>query len=112
MQETEPNPWVVWTTAPSEEVASELARTLVQEGWAGCAQVLPGIESHYVWEGELRAERECLILLKTLPGAWSGLETRLRELHPYAVPEILAVPCVAWSAAYAAWLASQMGDPS
>jgi periplasmic divalent cation tolerance protein len=86
---------MVQCSFPDEELALSAARRLVDEGLAACAQLLPGpIHSIYRWQGELCQEREHLLLLKTSMGAWPRLRERVAELHPYEVPEILALPAL------------------
>ena len=82
---------VVLVTLPPER-ATELARTLVAERLAGCVNVLPGVQSVYRWEGEVAEDRETLLLIKTTGERYPELEARIREMHPYEVPEIVALP--------------------
>lgn len=103
-------PLVVLTTTSTEADAQILAKTLVLEGLVACAQVVRGLESHYRWEGQLCAESECLLILKTLKAHWSALEARIGELHPYKVPEILGLEVERFGASYGAWLSTQVGD--
>lgn len=103
-------PWVAMTTLPSEKSAQDLARELVTAGLAGCAQVVPGLTSHYRYEGRLHADMEWLLLIKTTAAGWARLAPELEARHPYEVPELLAWPAQGWSGPYAAWLA-QMVSP-
>ncbi|MBB5234421.1 divalent-cation tolerance protein CutA [Deinococcus budaensis] len=82
---------VVLVTVPSGR-AHELARTLVHERLAGCVNVLPGVHSVYRWEGEVAEEPETLLLVKTTGERYPDLESRIRGMHPYEVPEIVALP--------------------
>ena len=77
---------VVLVTVPSGR-AHELARTLVHERLAGCVNVLPGVHSVYRWEGEVAEEPETLLLVKTTGERYPDLESRIRGMHPYEVPE-------------------------
>ena len=99
-------PLVVLCTCPDEATAVRIARTLVEERLAACANALPGVVSIYRWQGELQDDREVLLLIKSNAGAWAALEARIRELHPYELPEVVAVPIVRGSAAYLSWLLS------
>lgn len=96
---------VVLVTAPSAERAAELARALVEERLAACGNVLPGLRSIYRWEGKVQEEGEALLLLKTTRARFEALRARVLALHPYEVPEVLALPVEAGSAAYLAWVA-------
>jgi periplasmic divalent cation tolerance protein len=98
-----PGPLVVMVTAP-EERARELARTLVDERLAACVNVLPGVTSIYTWEGRREEAMESLLLIKTRPERYADLERRVRELHPYSVPEVLALPVQAAAADYLRWV--------
>jgi periplasmic divalent cation tolerance protein len=99
-------PLVVLCTCPDEATAGRIARALVEERLAACANALPGVVSTYRWKGELQEDREVLLLIKSNAGVWDALETRIRELHPYELPEVVAVPIVRGSAAYLSWLQS------
>ncbi len=97
---------VVLITAPSAEVAAGLARTLVEEGLAACGNVVPGLRSIYRWEGAIQDEAEVLLLLKTRTAAFEALRRRIVELHPYDVPEVLALKVEAGHEPYLAWIRS------
>jgi periplasmic divalent cation tolerance protein len=95
---------LVLTTAPDATVADSLGRTLVHEGLVACATVVPGARSIYRWQGQVRTDEELLVLAKTRSERWADVERRLRELHPYDCPEIVALPVAEGSAAYLRWL--------
>jgi periplasmic divalent cation tolerance protein len=97
---------VVLVTAPSAEKAAELARTLVEERLAACGNVVPGLRSIYRWEGKVQDDAEALLVLKTTRERFESLRERVLALHPYEVPEVLALPVEAGSAPYLAWLAA------
>jgi periplasmic divalent cation tolerance protein len=91
------------TTLPSAEAAKALARTLVEENLAACVQ-LSTIESFYRWEGKVANEPEVLLLIKTRTALFDEATARIQELHPYTVPEIVALPFAAGNADYFQWL--------
>jgi len=95
---------VVLVTVPDEEVASRIANALVTEKLAACVNVVPGLRSIYAWEGKLCDESELLCLLKTRRELFSALRDRVLSLHPYEVPEIVALPMLHGSESYLAWL--------
>lgn len=97
-------PIVVLMTAPSSEEAARLAEVLVSQKLAACVQILPGMQSIYVWKGEVRRESEVLILAKTTRNNFAELERRVREIHSYETPEIVALPIIMGSDAYLEWL--------
>jgi periplasmic divalent cation tolerance protein len=98
---------VVLVTAPSAEKAAELARALVDERLAACGNVVPGLRSIYRWEGRVQDDAEALLVLKTTRARFEALRDRVVALHPYQVPEVLALPVEAGSAAYLAWIAAE-----
>ncbi len=100
---------VVLITAPSEEVARAIARALVEEGLAACVNILPGLTSIYRWQGEVVEDRELLLLAKTTTHAFPRLKERVKALHPYTVPEIVALPIAEGSREYLAWLRENAG---
>jgi periplasmic divalent cation tolerance protein len=102
---------VVLSTAPDSATASRLAHTLVEERLAACVTVVPGARSTYRWGGEVRVADEILLLIKTTAATAPALATRIQELHPYEVPEVIAVEPVSGTESYLAWLAASVGPP-
>jgi periplasmic divalent cation tolerance protein len=98
---------VVLVTAPTAEKAAELARALVEERLAACGNVVPGLRSIYRWEGKVQDDAEALLLLKTTRGRFEALRERVLALHPYQVPEVIALAVDAGSAPYLAWIAAE-----
>lgn len=98
---------VVLVTAPSAEQAAELARALVEERLAACGNVVSGVRSIYRWEGKVQDDAEALLVLKTTRARLEELRERVLALHPYEVPEVLALPVEAGSARYLAWIAAE-----
>ncbi|MBK8638820.1 MAG: divalent-cation tolerance protein CutA [Chromatiaceae bacterium] len=82
---------LAYCTCPDESVGLALAETLVGEGLAACVNLLPGVRSIYVWQGRMQCDAEVLLLIKTAASRFPELAARLRELHPYDLPEIMAV---------------------
>ncbi|MBV6501235.1 MAG: Divalent-cation tolerance protein CutA [Prosthecobacter sp.] len=95
---------LVLTTFPDLETARRTGRVLVEEGLAACINLLPGVESIYRWQGKVDQAAEVLGILKTTTDGCQALEQRLAALHPYEVPEIVAMEPAAVSARYAEWL--------
>ncbi|MBF0296035.1 MAG: divalent-cation tolerance protein CutA [Magnetococcales bacterium] len=96
---------VAMTTVPDETVATQLAETLVKEGLAACVHILPQGRSFYIWDGEFQKDEEWTLILKLRRDGYPQLEERLRDLHPYEVPELIALPVVEGYAPYLTWLA-------
>jgi periplasmic divalent cation tolerance protein len=97
---------VVLMTASSLEEAARIAEVLVNQKLAACVQVLPEMQSIYVWKGEVQHEREVLMIAKTVRSNFAALERQVSALHSYETPEIVALPIVAGSARYLEWLAA------
>lgn len=95
---------IVFVTAPSLEVARELAAGILERRLAACANLVSGVESHYWWEGKLCHETEVLMILKTTETRLAELETHVLEAHPYDTPEFVAWPITAGSQHYLDWV--------
>ena len=100
----DPGVRVVLITAPNEACAELLARTLVEEKLAACVSVVPGVRSFYRWEGAVQDDAELLLVAKTRSERGPALAARVKELHPYDLPEILELPAVAGSDASLDWV--------
>ncbi len=95
---------VVLVTAPSPDVGAALGRALVDERLAACVNVIPGLTSIYRWQGQREEASECLLVIKTDETRYAELERRVLELHPYTIPEVLALPVERGAPAYVEWL--------
>ena len=95
---------VVLNTCETEADAERLARALVEARLADCVSVVPGVRSFYHWQGGLETAAECLLVIKTSRALFPALQLEIEKLHTYAVPEMLALPVVAGSENYLAWL--------
>ncbi len=100
-------PILVLCTAPDAEVAARLARGLVDAKLAACVNLVPGLRSFYVWQGEVHDEPEVQLLVKTRRDRFEALSAWILEHHPYEVPEIIALPIEAGSERYLGWLDEQ-----
>ena len=99
---------LVMSSFANEEDAARVVRTLVEERLIACGNVLPGVRSLYRWQGEFRDEREAIVLMKTRKQDWTALMSRLHELHPYDVPECVALRLAAGAPKYMAWLEASL----
>lgn len=81
----------VFMTAPNAEAAAVIGERAVEEGLAACCNIIPAVKSIYMWKGQLCKEDEALVVFKTRGDMFGRLKTRLKELHSYEVPEIIAV---------------------
>ena len=95
---------IVFCSCPDKDVADRLSRVLVEDGLAACVSQVPGLISVYRWEGEVRRDQEVLLLVKTTGERLANLTARIEVLHPYEVPEIVAVRLDGGSERYLAWL--------
>ena len=101
---------IVFVTCETREQAEGIAETVVGEGVAACVNVVPGIRSCYVWEGKKMWSEEVLLLMKTTGAGFERLEKRVRELHSYEVPEIVAVGVEAGFGKYLEWVKGGVGS--
>jgi periplasmic divalent cation tolerance protein len=95
---------VALSTAPDADTAARIARALVDERLAACVNLVPGVRSIYRWQGALEDAAEVLLVIKTRAERLDALSTRLRALHPYELPELVALPAVGGLDAYLAWV--------
>ncbi len=98
------NHLMVFCTCPDEQTARHLAEAVVEAKLAACVNILPGVTSVFYWEGEAQSEQEHLLVIKTSDIAYSRLESRLVELHPYELPEVIAVGIERGLAGFLDWI--------
>lgn len=97
---------VVLVACPSAEKATEIARALVEERLAACASVVPSVRSIYRWKDEVQDDAEALLVVKTARDRFEALRARVLALHPYEVPEVIALPVEAGHVSYLDWIAA------
>lgn len=95
---------VVYVTAQNEEEAAKIAKTLVAEKLAACVNIVKSIRSIYSWEGKIEDDSEVLMIAKTRKELFGWLKDRVKELHSYTVPEIIALPIIDSSEDYLNWI--------
>ncbi|RJO65914.1 MAG: divalent-cation tolerance protein CutA [Myxococcales bacterium] len=98
---------VLFVTAPNAETAAAIARALVEGRLAACVSIVPAIRSIYAWQGKIEDEAESLLVVKTTAARVEAAKARVLALHPYSVPEIIALPIVAGHQAYLDWLTAE-----
>jgi len=113
---SQPRPVLVLVTTASAEEAETIAKAVVGERLAACANLVPGVRSIFFWEGGVQDEAETLLILKSREERFPELEARIRSLHSYTVPEIIALPLSAGHRPYLDWVMDTVppkgGDPS
>ena len=95
---------VVFVTCPTPVVARRLAQRLIERRLAACVNAVPAVESTFRWQGKIEYCRETLLIIKTSAARFERLRRAIKDLHPYDVPEIIALPVVAGYAPYLRWV--------
>lgn len=106
------SPLLVYVTCADPAQAAAIARAVVGERLAACANILPGMTAIYRWQGAVEEGGETVLLLKTLEHRLAALQARVRALHSYQCPCVVAVPIVAGTPDYLAWLAEAVSGPA
>ena len=101
------NPLIVMTNVPDKPLAERIAKALIEARAAACVNILAPCESIYRWQGIIETATEVPLIIKTTDAAYLRVEQILRECHPYAVPEVIAVPIKHGLPAYLAWVATE-----
>lgn len=101
-----------YCSCPDAASAQAIAEALVGERLAACVNRLPGIRSTYRWQGEVITDSEELLLIKTTAGCFDALQSRLLQLHPYELPELVAVPVARGHEAYLDWVRANAAGPA
>lgn len=94
----------IFTTCGSEETALIIASALVDQGYAACVNILPGVKSYYHYRGEIHLDEEVMLMIKTTPDQFENVSQIITDLHTYEVPEILMFPVEAGAAPFLKWL--------
>ncbi len=105
------NQIVTLCACPDQQSAERIGEALVEERLAACVNLIPGLTSIYRWQGKLQKEPEWLLLIKTTAACFEALRIRVRTLHPYEVPEIIALPIKHGDPAYLNWLTENTTAP-
>jgi len=95
---------VILSTVPDAEKAAEIARALVEDHLAACVNIVPGLRSIYRWEGKLADDAEVLCIIKTARDRFDQVAARIKSLHPYSVPEVIALPIIKGFEPYLDWV--------
>jgi periplasmic divalent cation tolerance protein len=103
---------LVFSTSPNEKQGRAMARTLVSKRLAACVNVVPRVTSIYRWEDQVREDSECLLIIKSTGDKMDGLAGQIEKIHPYELPEVLAVPVTGGLPAYLDWVRNSVQDGS
>ncbi len=95
---------LVLTTVPDEQTAKAVSLGLLESRLAACVTTSPSGKSRYWWEGNITEDREFILFIKTRLDLFDSVEAKIREIHPYRVPEVIAIPIVRGSTSYLDWL--------
>lgn len=98
---------LIITNCPNETTANAIALAVVEARLAACVNILPRVQSIYHWQGAVESTTEIPLFIKTTAASYPALESKIRELHPYDVPEIIALPVTQALPAYLNWLATE-----
>ncbi len=100
---------IVFITTGSTDEAKKIGKLLVEEGLAACCTIIQPVESIFKWKDAIHVEQETLIISKTRAELFSALEKRVKQLHSYEVPEIVAIPITQGSKSYLDWIVKETG---
>jgi periplasmic divalent cation tolerance protein len=102
------NELLVLVTAPSQDDAGRIANALVEERLAACVNIVAAIDSVYRWEGRVTTDREALLIIKTTAARYKQIEQRVKQLHTYSTPEVIAIKIDRGSSDYLSWLSDSV----
>jgi periplasmic divalent cation tolerance protein len=103
---------LLYITAARVEEARRIGRALVEERLVACANILPGLESIYHWQGTVAEDKEVLLIVKTRADLVDAAIARVKALHSYTCPCVVALPILAGNPAYLEWLGQETGEPT
>ncbi len=105
-------PCMVYMTAADEDEAGRIGRALVEARLAACVNVIPGMRSFYRWQGEVQDDREVVMIAKTREALVGALVARVKELHSYDCPCVVALPIIAGNPDFLAWIEAETAESS
>ncbi|MDO9119766.1 MAG: divalent-cation tolerance protein CutA [Nitrospira sp.] len=101
---------VVFVTVPGLKEGSRISRAVLTSRLAACVNVIPGIRSMYQWKGKLVQEKEAMLVMKTTRLRYRKLEQKIKQLHPYELPEVIAIPLICGSSQYTEWVTREVAN--
>ncbi len=102
---------LVISNCPDSISATNIAQDLVSAKLAACANIIPGVESLFSWTGKVDKANEHMLIVKTTAACYDAVEQRIKNLHPYTLPEIIAIPIHTGSAEYLHWISTNTDNP-
>lgn len=100
---------LIYVTAPSEDVATQIASCLLEDKRIACANILPSMKSLYWWKGEIQKDTEVVLILKTVTSQFDSIAKKINKLHPYKCPCIVALPIDKGHSPFLQWIDQQVG---
>ena len=101
---------IVFVTVPGLREGSRISKAILTSRLAACVNVIPGVQSIYKWKGKIVQEKEAMLVLKTTRPRYRKLEQKIKQLHPYEVPEVIAIPLIFGSPQYIEWVTREVAD--
>lgn len=101
---------LVFVTVPGLREGRLISRAVLTSRLAACVNVIPGIQSMYQWKGKIVQEKEALLVLKTTRARYQKLEQKIKQLHSYEVPEVIAIPLICGSSQYIGWVMREVAN--
>lgn len=101
---------MVFVTVPGLKDGNRISKGILISRLAACVNIIPGVRSMYWWEGKIARANEAMLVVKTTRNQYRRLERKILELHPYEVPEIIAIPLVAGSPQYIEWIKREVAN--
>lgn len=98
---------IILITSPSEQVGERIAQALLEERLAACVNIVPNIQSIYSWKGEIQNDEEALLVVKSRAELFDRLVPKVKAVHPYEVPEIIALPLILGAQDYLDWITDE-----
>ncbi|THJ23784.1 MAG: divalent-cation tolerance protein CutA [Nitrospira sp. CG24D] len=101
---------IVFVTVPGLREGSRISKAILTSRLAACVNVIPGVQSMYQWKGKIVREKEAMLVMKTTRARYQKLEQKIKQLHPYEVPEVIAMPLICGSPQYIEWVKREVAN--
>ena len=101
---------IVFVTVPGPREGSRISRAILTSRLAACVNVISGVQSMYQWKGKIVREKEAMLVMKTTRLRYRKLEQKIKKLHPYEVPEVIAIPLICGSSQYIEWVTREVAN--